>query len=138
MNVIERLRENVESMLEPLAKKPELSPTEIENATKAMCLLEKIREYGDSEDMENGASFNYRDSMYPNRARQDGTYMRGYSRRRDSRGRYSRNGHEGEYSRHSIHDRMIAKLEEMIDEAKSDYERNAISDWISRLENEAE
>ena len=117
MNVIERLRENVETMLEPLAKKADLTPAEIENATKAMCLLEKIREYGDGDMMDNRTSRMGHRPMYYD------------DRRRDSRGRYSR---------HSIHDRMIAKLEEMMDEAKSDYERHAISDWISRLDNETD
>ena len=41
------------------------------------------------------------------------------------------------YSGHSIKDRMIAKLEGMYDEAKTDHERQVIDQWIGRLEMES-
>jgi len=40
--------------------------------------------------------------------------------------------HHG-YSGHSITDRMIDRLESMMDETQSDYERQTIRDWINRL-----
>lgn len=39
----------------------------------------------------------------------------------------------GDYSGHSIKDRMIDKLERMVDEAKSDYERQEIMNEIAKL-----
>ena len=54
-------------------------------------------------------------------------------------GRYgSRRGmrsYDGEHmSGHSIHDRMIASLEHMMDQADSDYDRKQISDWIHKIQ----
>ena len=37
------------------------------------------------------------------------------------------------YSGHSIQDRMIDKLEQMYDEAKTEHERQVVQDWINRL-----
>lgn len=41
----------------------------------------------------------------------------------------------GRYSGHSINDRMIARLEDMYDEAKSEHEREEIRREIERLRN---
>lgn len=38
------------------------------------------------------------------------------------------------YSGHSIKDRMVARLEDMMDEAKTDHERQTVSEWINRLQ----
>jgi hypothetical protein len=38
------------------------------------------------------------------------------------------------YSGHSIHDRMVAKLEEMYDEAKTDHERHEVETAIRMIE----
>ena len=42
----------------------------------------------------------------------------------------------GGYSGHSIHDRMIAALEPLYDNAKSEHEKSEIDNWISRLRKE--
>lgn len=42
----------------------------------------------------------------------------------------------GGYSGHSIHDRMIAALEPLYDNAKSEHERSEIDNWIARLRKE--
>ena len=42
----------------------------------------------------------------------------------------------GRYSGHSMKDRMIARLETMYDESNNDYERQAITNLISRVEAE--
>lgn len=39
-------------------------------------------------------------------------------------------------SRHSIHDRIVSRLEGMYDEAKTDHERQVIDMWIKRIEYE--
>ena len=65
---------------------------------------------------------------------------RSYARGRDMRtGRYvSRFSSPRRYdmdhvSGHSLHDRMIAKLEGMIDSSNSDYEKKTIEDWIHKI-----
>jgi len=37
-------------------------------------------------------------------------------------------------SGHSLHDRMIAALEETMDQAKTDYDRQQIKDWIHKIQ----
>lgn len=54
-------------------------------------------------------------------------YNRGYSRPRMNRSM------DGGYSGHSIHDRMIASLEQLYDEAKTQHEQSEINNWINKL-----
>ena len=56
-----------------------------------------------------------------------GGSSRGYARYN------SYNNYNRGMSGHSIKDRMIDKLESMIDEAQSDYERKTVMEWIERL-----
>lgn len=58
----------------------------------------------------------------------DGNYS---GRRSPSTGRYMSRG----YSGHSIHDRMIAALEDVYGDAKNQHEENEIQTWIDRLRN---
>ena len=141
MDVMNKLRENVESQLEMLAKKSDLTPTEIENATKALCLLEKIDEYAGESDP------SYSGMRYPSGMMMDdhsfrrgrssvtGRYVsRGDSRMMDgSYGNYGPYGDRNGYSGHSVEDRAIAKLESMMDETNSEYERSALSKMITKL-----
>ena len=67
--------------------------------------------------------------------------MRSTRRGRDMRtGRYvSRRGmrsYEGDrmMSGHSLHDRMIAALENTMDQARSDYDRQQIKEWIHKIQ----
>jgi len=41
------------------------------------------------------------------------------------------------YSRHSIKDRMISKLESMYDDAKTDHEKQIVDEWIRRIGSES-
>lgn len=75
----------------------------------------------------------------------DDDMMRGrsYARGRDMHtGRYiSRRGRrsyepEPRMSGHSLNDRMVAKLESMMDNTNSDYERQHISEWIDKIRRE--
>lgn len=65
-----------------------------------------------------------RDGDSDGRYSEEGSYARG-------RGRYSR---DGGYSRHTEKERMIQKLEMMMEDAPSDKERMAIERCISQLE----
>ena len=56
-----------------------------------------------------------------------------YRRRRDSRGRYSREYREEDYSREGK-GRMVEKLEDLMQEAGSEKERSAIRRLMSQME----
>lgn len=120
-NTMESLRKLVEKELDKIAQKGDMSAAELKVATDAVCLLEKIGrvEYMDDYE-EDGASGHY----WP----RYNSYDRSY-------GRYS--GHDNYYDRgrsgHSIKDRMIDKLEGMMDEAQSDYERQTIMKYIDGM-----
>ena len=75
-----------------------------------------------------------RDADSDGRYSEDSSYRRG----RDAMGRFtSRDGYDNSnrYSRHSVKDRMIAKLEDMADDATTNRERNTIMQCIDKLDN---
>ena len=134
------LKSTLEDALRSIAEKKNISPMDIETATKALCALEQIKvmEGGDgysensyrrrrshdgSRSFEGGSNdgMNSRDGSY--RRSHDGSY----------RGSYGESYDEG-YSGHSIKDRMVAKQEDMYDQAKSEHERQIVDEWIKRLE----
>ena len=93
------------------------------------------RRYHDSYDdrmYHDGGSYrNYRDDRSYDNYHGD-SYRRGRS---PVTGRYiSRGQYDDGYSGHSIKDRMVARLEDMYDEAKTDHERQIVNEWINRLQ----
>ena len=140
MHVLEDLSYVLEDMIEPIAKKQDISPTELDNvykAVKTMNYIETIKamkEYGNSN---GGSSYgnsyrggNSMDRGYYDNMRSmdvDGRYSE--RRGRDAKGRYtSRDGESKE--------QMISKLERMMSDASSESERQTIMDCIRKLENE--
>ncbi len=116
--ILEKIEDTIFEELEKLAKKAELNPAEIKAATDAVCLLEKMKKLQNEEDEEG--------------------YSEGYSHRGSyRRGRSPRNGRyvsmSDGVSRHSINDRIVDKLEHMMDESGSEYERSVISGWIEKI-----
>ncbi len=115
----------VEKELDKMIQKGDLSSSELKTALDAFCLLEKIGrvEYMDEYEEEEGSSGYYMPRYTP---RGDMGYAR--------RGSY---GHDGYYDRgrsgHSIKDRMIDRLESMMDEAQTDYERQTIMKYIDSM-----
>lgn len=129
------LKSTLEDALRSIAEKKNISPSDIETATKALCALEQIKV------MEGGG---YSESSYRRRRSHDGGSYRSYegasndTMSRDGSYRRSHDGsydgsYEAGYSGHSIKDRMVAKLEEMYDQAKSEHERQIVDEWINRL-----
>ena len=136
----------LEDAIKQIVRKEDITPTELDNVTKALCAIEQIKRIeGEGEYSER--SYNSRSRRYEG----DDNYS--YRRGRDSMGRFtSRGSHEGGsndsmsnshryndasgYSGHSIRDRMIDKLEQMMDSAKSEHERRTIEEWINRLDTE--
>lgn len=126
-------REKVEKMLDQLFAKPDISVTELKNATDAVCFLEKLDKLQRGEAMRDeygsyGANAWVASGPYP-----DNNYGDSYGRRMRSSttGRYM-NNQGGTYG-HSIKDRMVASLEDMMDQAHNEYERQEIQNEIQKL-----
>ena len=111
--VLGELYEMLEEELRKIIKKGDLTTTELENANKAVCLMEKIKNIDTMETMD---------------------YSEGRGRSPVT-GRYVSRGMNS-YSGHSIKDRMIARLEGMYDEAQTEHERQVVDTWIKRIESE--
>lgn len=137
-----KLKENVEEALRKIIAKGEnISAGELENAQKALCVIDSIKRIemdgiGDYSGrgmsrgmypMGGGASYHHMPDM---------EYMDGnsYRRGRGMDGRYvSRDGYEGGYSGHDLRARMLDVMERMKDEAHNDHERQMMSEWIQRV-----
>lgn len=81
-----------------------------------------------------GTSYRSNDYMYNSNGGQGGSsYARGRGRnaKRDSRGRYSRDG----YSQGGAKESLIEKLEEAMDEADNEHDREKIRKVIMQIEN---
>lgn len=146
---LRELKETLEEEIKKIAKKNDITPAELENATKAVCLIEKIKMIErldmDDADYSEGSYSNARMRMnysneYADNSRgrygsyNDSSYRRGRS---TTTGRYmSRDGYDNGYSGHSIKDRMIDRLESMIDEAKTEHEKQTVMEWINRLDSQ--
>lgn len=132
---MEKYRKKICTMLDQLFEKPDLTPMELKNASDAFELLEKMNkvERGDAmrdefEKGSYGANSWVASGPYP-----DYGYGDNYGRQmRSSRtGRYMNND-TGVYG-HSLKDRMVANLEDMMDSAHSDYERKYLMNKIQEL-----
>ena len=159
---LEKIRDSVEDAIRPLLKKGEaMTPADLESLTKAVCIIEKIKriEDGDFDQSysmngysennpydDNGNSYRRGRSSVTGRyvsrdAYHDGDsygYHDGASTRRyydggSSTRYYGGNSMSRDYSGHSIQDRMVDRLERMIDEAQSEHERQTVKEWINRL-----
>lgn len=132
MHILEDLRYVLEDMIEPVIKKGDISPTELDSIYKAVKTIyytvttESMLEYGD--DYSNDGSSYGRNSRYSYPSSYEGG---SYADRRYSRARNRRNS----YSRDEKED-MIARLERKMNTASSESERQTIRDMIREIENE--
>ena len=131
--VLERVEKKLESDLEKILSKGELTAADWDAVKKAMCIAGMV------EGLEEGSPVNEEGSSYGySNARMYGNEMMSNGRMRSPvTGRYISNGmNYGEtmgYSGHSIEDRMIMALEQQMDAAKTDYERQMVEKEIQRL-----
>lgn len=128
---LDSLENLLNEQIAKIANKGDITPTELENMTKTLCLLEKIKDYKEDynwseEEGRSQMSRRYVGDMIPSRYS-----MNEYGAR--SHRRHSSYSRDRGYSGHSIKDRMIAKLESMYDEAQTDHERQIVDEWIDRL-----
>ena len=131
--------ETIEDVIKDITSKKDISPAQLEHLSKSVCIIEKLKSM---QQQENEYSEN---SYRRGRSRTTGRYMsrdnsndyydnsgRNY---RDSGNSSRRYNDSSGYSGHSLKDRMIAKLEEMLDDTQSRHEEQFINQWIDRLAN---
>ena len=137
MGEYDKLRDKVNKMINQLAEKPDLTPQEIKNVTDAFCLLNKMNEVerGDAMRDQFGNTYSgYSQSWVASGPYPDPGYGDNYGRpmRSSVTGRYMNNNQNGSYG-HSVPDRMVAALEDMMDSAHNDYERQMIQKEIQSI-----
>ena len=123
------LKEKLCEELEEIARKPEMSAGDLEAAHE---LTDTIKNIDKIEMLEEDDGYSRAGNW---EADMRGTYARGSSyrgRKRDSMGRYSR---DGRYSRHASPD-MMDKLQTMMDNASTERERDAIRRLMNEMEME--
>ena len=127
---LEHLKETLEDEIKKSVKKGDITPAELESAYRAVKTMDIIDDMCAREEGYSGYSGRPHGTMRYSYDYHDSSYDRGRS---PVTGRYiSRDSGYG-YSGHSIADRMVAKLESMYDEAKTDYERRTVDEWINKL-----
>lgn len=133
MEYMHDLKDKLCKELEEIARKPEMSAGDLEAVHK---LTDTIKNLDKIEMLEDGGYS--RDGDWEMEGR--GSYERGASyrgRKRDSMGRYSRDGRYGPttrmYSRAEAKDDMMAKLEDMMGSA-SEQERAILRQAMDKLE----
>lgn len=133
MEYMDKLRDKLCDELDEIARKPEMSAGDLEAVHK---LTDTIKNLDKIEILEDGGYS--RDGDWEMEG--SGSYERGASyrgRKRDSMGRYSRDGRYGPtarmYSRADAKDDMMAKLEDMMGSA-SEQERAILRQAMDKLE----
>lgn len=141
---LKKIKQLTECNIEELGKKSNISDTDVKCAIAGFELIDWINSnIGSGEEMrENGYSQHsgfmepmanprrYNITSY--NAPRGMSFDRGMSRTYQGNGRgYSSNGNS--YSRHSIGDRVISCMEQMMDEAASDYERQELHRFMEMI-----
>ena len=132
MEYMHELKEMLCDELEEIAEKGELTAGSLDTIDKLTHSIKSIATVMAMEDA---------DYSYDNGNMSGMNSYRGgsYAQRRDSRGRYSRRGSyrrgmRGGYSRDDETDKMIMKLEKMMNETQDQNARQAIEQAISAIE----
>ena len=133
MEYMHELKEKLCDELDEIARKGELGAGDLEIVHK---LTDTIKNLDKIEMLEDGGYSQAGDWEADMR----GTYGRGSSyrgRKRDSMGRYSREGRGGRggYSRNDAKEAMMEQMEMLMDQAGSEREREAIRRCMGQLEN---
>lgn len=161
MKHLDDLKQALERELEMFAKKGDISVNSLEKIhklTDTIKNIDKICAYEESGGYSEASNWMGEGRMYGNSYDGGSSYARGRGRnaRRDSMGRYSRDGGSsyddryseegyseerggrsgmrGGYSRDGAKDYMIEQIEEMMEEAKSPKEREALHKCMQALE----
>lgn len=145
---LEFIKDKFEEELKDLKKKGNLAPEDVKLVKEMVCTIKEINEMMSSGMYSEGYGANYGTNMGNSYGTMHGNVRYSGTNRSPVTGRYISNGtmngnsygHEYPvsygYSGHSIHDRMIAALEPMYDQAQSEHERQIISNEINRIKTE--
>lgn len=133
MEYMHELKDKLCDELEEIARKGELGAGDLEIIHKLTDTIKNIDKIEMLEDDGYSQAGDWEADMR-------GTYGRGSSyrgRKRDSMGRYSREGRGGRggYSRHDAKEAMMEQMEMLMDQAGSEREREAIRRCMGQLEN---
>lgn len=126
-----KLKDNVEDALKKIvAKGADITPTELDVATKAVCLIDKIRNLEEDEGysehgMRHMEPYGYSGNrmIYPMPPMSYDAYMDNVSRTGDG------------YSGHDFKRRMLDVLDRMRGEAHNEHEHRMVEDWIRVVSN---
>lgn len=152
MNMFENLRDMLEREVQEIQKEGNLDTQKLDNLYKLMSALKHTNQCIEEESME-GASYDNRGMRYGmsnnysrmmpysmdnmSYARRDGDSDGRYNESRDNfRNRSYRGQSYGgsyEYSRDNSKRKMVQKLETLMDDTMSEYDRNAIMDCIDKI-----
>ena len=152
MNMFENLRDMLEREVQEIQKEGNLDTQKLDNLYKLMSALKHTNQCIEEESME-GASYDNRGMRYGmsnnysrmmpysmdnmSYARRDGDGDGRYNESRDNfRNRSYRGQSYGgsyEYSRDNSKRNMVQKLETLMDDTMSEYDRNAIMDCIDKI-----
>ena len=133
MEYMDKLRDKLCDELDEIARKPEMSAGDLETAHK---LTDTIKNIDKIEMLEEDGGYSQAGDW---EMEGRGSYNRGSSyrgRKRDSMGRYSREGNYSRrmYSRGDSKEHMMMELEEAMNAAGSDREREVIRRAMDQLE----
>ncbi|MBR3722097.1 MAG: hypothetical protein IKN12_04955 [Selenomonadaceae bacterium] len=122
---LEGIKYKVEDALTELAQKKDLNNSDLEAITRLLCVLEQIGRVG-------GNSYgNAYDNSYNSFGR---AYDGGSYRSRGSYRSHNSNGNGAGYSGHDIRGKMLSQLEQMLDSAHNEQEKNMVESWMRYVE----
>ena len=125
------LKELLEDQVKLISKKGDkITPEEVLSLKNALSSIEKINNIMREDAHEYSEGYSYG----PNRSPVTGRYISNGPMHGNVRMSYG--DHYDHMYGHSIKDRMIAKLETMYDEAKSEHERQMVSNAINRIQSD--
>lgn len=160
--ILEKINDAVEDAIRPIiAKGASMTAAELDVLTKAVCTIEKIKQIeGSSGNYDDGNSFDeylrnsynsYDDGNSYRRGRSSitGRYVsrdsmpdsryydttRTYDSGASTRRYYDYGSNHNGYSGHSRNDMTIYHIENLIDAAQTEQERQFLSEWLRRVKN---
>lgn len=141
------LEKDLETKLDEIIKAGTITPSEVKTVTDAVRLMLKTKEYEEWLNMDQNEmsdhSYGYSSygpirSSVTGRFASNGVDFRGrdisYGRPAPMADMYYGNNYDSSRSGHSVKDRMVAKLEDMMGMVNNDYERQEIKDAIYRIQ----
>lgn len=151
MDAIKDLKTLLEKEIMKVTSKGDITPTELKSVGEAVDILKDIeticamKEYGDDDasyamsnrGYSSRGSYNYRYPMYRDsyESYDDMSYRQSRAQGGGQGGSSNARGRSRDsYSRHAEKEEMIFKLEQMLNKAQSEDERNTIMECIDKLE----